>query len=75
MMCRRFINNPAQSRSDNYFGVIPSFGWGWRSADLGRDVLFIIITLKLTTDQLLGATAAAISTQRKLGCTTAAAAS
>lgn len=31
MMCRGFINNPAQSRSDNYFGVIPSFSEEWRS--------------------------------------------
>lgn len=30
MMCRGFINNPAQSRSDNYFGVIPSFSEEWR---------------------------------------------
>lgn len=31
MMCRGFINNPAQSRSDNYFEVIPSFSEEWRS--------------------------------------------
>lgn len=46
-----------QSRSDNYSGVIPSFSEEWRSLYLGRDVLFIIITLKLTTDQVISAIA------------------